>query len=120
MIKECKHHGKTEFILENRGYYRCRICRSECVTKRRKQLKKDAVAYKGGKCVLCGYDKCVAALDFHHKDDNKEFGISLIGVTRSWEKIKKEIDKCILVCANCHRELHYQIADPVGLEPTTT
>jgi len=63
--------------------------------------------YKGGKCMICGYTKYPGSLDFHHLDPKqKEFGISVRGLTRSWEKIRKEIDKCILVCANCHREIH--------------
>jgi hypothetical protein len=77
------------------------------VTKRRKKLKEMAIEYKGGKCICCGYNKCPGALEFHHTDpDGKDFSISNKGVTRSWEKIKKEIDKCVLVCANCHREIH--------------
>ena len=57
---------------------------------------------------MCGYNKCVASLDFHHEDPTKkEYGISSNGSTISWEKLKIELDKCILLCANCHRELHY-------------
>lgn len=75
--------------------------------KRRRKLRIMVAEYKGGKCVLCGYNKCIQVLDLHHIDgSNKEFGLSARGLTRSWEKIKKEADKCILVCANCHRELH--------------
>lgn len=66
-----------------------------------------AIAYKGGKCQVCGYDKCVGALEFHHIDPTqKDFGISAKGYTRSWDKNRQELDKCILVCANCHREIH--------------
>ena len=47
------------------------------------------------------------ALEFHHTDsDGKDFGISAKGYTRSWEEVRKELDKCILLCANCHREVH--------------
>lgn len=70
------------------------------------KVKKKLVEYKGGKCELCGYDKCIDALDFHHKDINdKKFGIG--GKSYSFERLKKEADKCILICANCHREIHY-------------
>lgn len=76
----------------------------------RKRKKIDAVAYKGGKCSICSYDKCIAALEFHHLDPTqKDFGISKDGTTRSWELIKAELDKCILVCANCHREIHNKL-----------
>lgn len=67
-----------------------------------------AIEYKGGKCKCCGYNKCISALEFHHLDPSvKEFNIGQKGYTRSWDKNKKELDKCILVCANCHREIHH-------------
>jgi predicted HNH restriction endonuclease len=77
------------------------------VQRKRIELKLKAIEYKGGKCSICGYSKCKDALDFHHIDEkDKEFGIGEKGYTRSWEKVKIELDKCILVCANCHREIH--------------
>ena len=77
------------------------------VAKRRRRLKEMAVETKGGKCMICGYSKYIGALDFHHLDETqKEFGLSIRGLTRSWAKILAEIDKCILICANCHREIH--------------
>ncbi len=61
--------------------------------------------------MICGYKRCSAALDFHHIDSKaKEFGLSANGLTRSWEKMKAELDKCVLICANCHREVHAGIA----------
>ncbi len=70
-----------------------------------------SIEYKGGLCQICGYKKYPGALDLHHLDaTTKEFGIGDKGYTRSWEKVKKELDKCILVCANCHREVHGGIA----------
>ena len=85
----------------------------KAVSKRRKKLKGMALEYKGGKCISCGYNRCVSALDFHHIDaSTKEFGVSLDGLTRSWERTRKELDKCVLVCANCHREIHAGILQP--------
>jgi hypothetical protein len=79
----------------------------EAVTKRRKKLKVMAVELKGGRCQVCGYDKYVGALSFHHLDEKKKsFDMSTRGLTRSWKKIKEEVAKCILVCENCHREIH--------------
>lgn len=79
----------------------------KAVAKRRKKLRDLAVFQKGGKCFFCGYNRCQAALDFHHIDESKkDFGISKDGITRSWKRILNEIDKCVLVCANCHREIH--------------
>ena len=74
-----------------------------------------AVEYKGGCCSICGYDGCIEALEFHHIDPSeKDFGISSKGYTRSWERVKEEIDRCVLLCANCHREVHFKIAASTG------
>lgn len=79
----------------------------ERVRRRRHKIKRMAIEYKGGKCAACGYDKCPAAFDFHHLDPKqKDFGIAAGGITHSWKKVKEELDKCIMLCANCHRELH--------------
>jgi len=90
---------KTEKIFETiqGGYER---------TKRRRFLQKTiGVILKGGKCEKCGYDKNYAALDFHHRDPSvKEMSIG--GRVMSNSKLKKEIAKCDLLCANCHRETH--------------
>lgn len=79
------------------------------VAKRRRKLREMAVEHAGGKCMKCGYKKYPEVLEFHHKDPTKkEFGIGQRGLTRSWERIKKEIKKCRLLCANCHREEHVE------------
>ena len=106
MKKECKKHGLTEFSLRSDGRTRCKKCAVDAVQKRRYIIKEKAVAYKGGKCVKCGYNKYFGALEFHHVDGSKDFGIGAKGYTRSWEKVMKELDKCILVCSNCHKEIH--------------
>lgn len=85
------------------------------VRKRRKKVRQMAVAYKGGRCERCGYDRCTDALEFHHKNrSQKDFGISEKGYTRSWARVRNELDKCVLICANCHRELHTQLAALAG------
>ena len=76
------------------------------VTKARRGIKKRLVEHFGGKCIWCGYDKSVAALQFHHPNDNKEFGIAEKGRTVGWTKALAEASKCILICANCHAEEH--------------
>ena len=73
-----------------------------------------AVAYKGGKCALCEYDKCIDALCFHHTG-GKKFGISAKGYTRSWKKVQAELDECILVCPNCYTEIHVGLHDLAAL-----
>jgi hypothetical protein len=105
-IKTCKHHGETEYVLEGRNYYRCKKCRSNSVTKRRQVVKSKLINEFGGKCKICSYDKCVRALEFHHIDSSKKsFGLAHKGFSRNYKKSLEEAKKCILVCANCHREL---------------
>ena len=72
-------------------------------------MKKEAIKRKGGKCEKCGYDKCIAALNFHHLDPNeKEFGLAQNGTVHTWEEFWEEAQKCIVLCANCHAEIHYE------------
>ena len=66
--KECSKHGLTKFSSSKSTRPRCSKCLVESVTKRRRKIKVMAVAYLGGQCQVCGYNKCVGALDFHHKD----------------------------------------------------
>ena len=74
-----------------------------------------AVAYKGGKCELCGYDRCIEALEFHHTDPTKkDSNISSKGYTRSWKRVQEELDKCVMLCASCHRETHAKLAASDG------
>jgi transposase len=102
----CVHHGETEFALEARGYYRCKRCRSDGITQHRRRLKALLVEEMGGRCRLCGYDRCVAALEFHHRDPvEKRLGISAGGLTLSREAVRAEVGKCILLCSNCHAEV---------------
>lgn len=81
----------------------------DCVKEHRRKIKEELVKYKGGKCEKCGYDKCIAALEFHHLNPlEKDFGIASSSVYKNLKALKLEVDKCMLVCANCHRELHYE------------
>lgn len=85
----------------------------KAVDKRRKKIKQMAIDYKGGKCKICGYNRYPGALEFHHIDENgKDFRLSVKGLTRSWERTGQELDKCILVCSNCHKEIHVCISQP--------
>lgn len=87
-------------------YSYCKECTSKLTIERFKQNKLNAVIYKGGKCCICGYNKCMSSLDFHHIDPNqKDFSISE-QKGMNFEKLKKELDKCICVCRNCHSEIH--------------
>lgn len=83
---------------------------SDAVKSWRKRTKEKLVAYKGGKCQICGYSKCIEALEFHHVNPNsKSFTIS--SKSKSFEVLKNEVDKCILVCSNCHKEIHSHLID---------
>jgi len=103
----------------------CRCCapsaktKYEYIKKFRHERKKLLVEYKGGKCQKCGYHKCMAALDFHHRNPKeKEFTISSKKglFKRTLEEEIKEVDKCDLLCANCHREVHNDLID-AGISP---
>lgn len=112
---KCKWHNcnkQTEIGKRGKQLIFCSDkCKNKhCVSKRRKKLKQMAIEYCGGKCQLCSYSKCLWALEFHHLDSaKKDFSIGSSGITKSWETTKLELDKCILVCANCHREIHSKL-----------
>ncbi len=85
----------------------CKKCSNEESRERARKFKIKCVEYKGGKCVKCGYDKYIGALDFHHiNPKEKEFRLAAVKSHAFNDLIKKELDKCILVCSNCHREIH--------------
>lgn len=86
----------------NSGY--CRKCFYIIQNEYRKNIKNKCIEYMGGECKFCGYSKCIGALEFHHL--NPSIKDELVCRSRSFEKIKKELDKCILLCSNCHREKH--------------
>jgi transposase len=106
MTRECSRHGLTPFVLDTRGCYRCRRCRSEAVTRRRRRVKQILIAEAGGCCQACGYDRHPAALAFHHLDPaQKRLVVSARGVGLSLDTLRAEAQKCVLLCANCHAEV---------------
>jgi hypothetical protein len=121
--KKCKLCGENKLRIE---FYRligpkykdtwdcrdshCIICRGKYSANRRRDIKKVAVEYLGGKCSKCGLiTNEYSIYDFHHKDFNKK-DFSVSSTSKSFENIKSELDKCILLCANCHRIEHYKIS----------
>lgn len=102
---------RKEYIYDlhhRKGHTRTK-CGTCIVNFRRFKLKRKCVNYKGGKCEVCGYNKSLRALVFHHKNPKeKDFGISGHHC-RKWETIRKELDKTILLCTNCHAEEHDRI-----------
>lgn len=84
--------------------------RASTITNIRHAIKKTLVDYKGGKCEICGYNKCIGALQFHHIDNTiKDFELSkkYNGGVYDINIFKEEADKCQLLCANCHAEKHF-------------
>ncbi len=82
------------------------------VVRSQRRKKQQAVDYLGGCCVICGYNKCLAALEFHHTDPTvKEHKLTYIVCRWTWKRVLEELRKCILVCSNCHREIHFGLHD---------
>lgn len=105
-VLSCRRHGSTAFVLEGRGSYRCRQCRVEHVARCRRKIKRILVEEAGGKCVLCGYDRHLEALQFHHlQPGEKLFHLGQGGQSRSLARCRAEAEKCALLCANCHAEV---------------
>jgi transposase len=103
---DCRWHGKTDFVMEGRGSYRCKQCRMDRVARRRREIKCILVEEAGGRCVICGYEKHLEALQFHHLDPStKQFHLGQGGVSRSLARCRAEARKCALLCANCHAEV---------------
>jgi Homeodomain-like domain len=121
IVMVCPHHGETVFILEGRGYYRCKRCRADGVVRHRQKVKSILVEEAGGCCVICGYDRHIRALQFHHLQPSlKRLAVSSQGVTYSIETLRGEARKCVLLCANCHAEVEAGAAElPLELEPLT-
>lgn len=110
----CKKHGNSN-AYKSLNRLVCKKCNVERVTIRRKKVKLKAIEYKGGKCLHCGYCKCPDVFEFHHLNPaEKDFAISKNGHSRSWERVKNELDKCIILCSNCHRELHAKLNSEVS------
>lgn len=118
-FKVCHKCNQTKPIesFGNRGGERSHHSRSQCKDCRymiRDKLNKEKQTYvnnyklnKG--CNRCGYNKCSAALEFHHVNDDKwAKGSRAINISWGYKRINAEINKCEVLCANCHREHHYE------------
>ena len=101
--------SKCKVILPINQFYGrhtyCKECSNKYTVTRLRNYKIQAVKHKGGKCQICGYNKFFGALEFHHLDPSKK-DFNLAQSNRRFEAVKAELDKCILLCSNCHRETH--------------
>ncbi|MCB1713221.1 MAG: hypothetical protein KDH96_12345 [Candidatus Riesia sp.] len=85
----------------------CKSCMKKQVIERQRKYKQQALDYKGSKCQSCGYNKYQGALEFHHRDPKeKDIELSKFSKSPLSDSGKKELDKCDLLCSNCHREVH--------------
>ncbi len=109
----CARHGETGFVLDGRGYYRCRKCRAEAVSRRRRKMKEILVQEAGGACSACGYSESPRALHFHHLDPaQKSFELNANGVALALDTLRAEARKCVLLCSNCHAEVEERGTGP--------
>lgn len=122
-ISIIKPNGKTIVKVIKRGdMLQCNICHREYKYERNKgtselcsycqflirrlKTKEESIKYKGGCCQMCGYNKSHRGLTFHHMDPKEKLFDLSDNIFKPWEEIQKELDKCILLCMNCHIELH--------------
>lgn len=102
----CRVHGRTTFARRSDSGFRCTRCSRAAVAERRRRVKRILVEEAGGRCVICGYSKCIRALQFHHRDpDQKRFNLAGRGLSRSMSALRREARKCVLLCGNCHCEV---------------
>jgi hypothetical protein len=115
MIKRCPRCNNTKNLSEFYqrrgkvgGSVYCKPCSNLERLERIRAFKEKCVDYKGGECERCGYNTCIYALEFHHLvPSQKDFQISRVASASFTNRVKKELDKCQLVCSNCHSEIHY-------------
>lgn len=110
----CSVCGKSlpigEFYSRGNGEYRrdCKDCNKKTKASLRAKNKKRAVEYLGGECKECGYNKNWSAMEFHHRESDKKETLISILLSYPWsDKLVNELDKCDLMCSNCHREKHH-------------
>ena len=126
MTQETKHcrrcdttKHRDEFYTRRKGTALtpyCKRCTNNQAVEKQRGFKLLCIEYKGGVCEGCGYSKCAGALEFHHRDPNeKDFTLSGIKKTKLNDEIRNELDKCDLLCANCHREAHWKPMEFINL-----
>jgi hypothetical protein len=114
VLRECPRHGVIAFHRHKRGagfVYRCKRCVGEAVTRRHRRIRALLVSEAGGRCAVCGYERCGFNLHFHHVDpSSKSFEMNM-GVGKALAAFREEAKKCVLVCANCHGEIEARLIE---------
>lgn len=114
----CKAAGarKRKYLTEESRREARRISQNKAVRHQHQKSKEKSIVYMGNACRVCGYAGCRGSLVFHHVDPStKEFTVG--SGNRGWDRTKKELNKCVLLCANCHGEVHYGSLDISDLSP---
>lgn len=116
-LRRCRRHGIVEFAQYSRGktgfQWVCKRCVGEAVTRRKQKLKRILVEEAGGCCSVCGYDRCIINLHFHHDIPAEKSFPMTMAIGKSIATFREEAKKCVLVCANCHGEIEAgQIQSP--------
>ena len=101
--KDCDYEVAKKRYRTNPGRYK------KLIGNHADRLRMVKQAAKSNGCSICGYKRCASALEFHHKESAKKE--STISQIDSFKKLKEELAKCIVVCANCHREIHEKLID---------
>jgi cytochrome c553 len=107
-VFECRKHGWVEFgnyLNGGRSRWLCKKCCAEAVTRRHHKVRAILIAEAGGRCAICGYDRCVLNLHFHHVyPEQKSFNMT-VASGKGLKARQEEARKCVLLCANCHGEV---------------
>ena len=106
-VYKCTKCGETNPDNFTKGRYtECKKCRARYNTYKGDKNRIKAIQYLGGKCKCCGYDKFPCSLDIHHKDPLQKDPNFKHKRGWSWDRLKEELEKCILLCRNCHTAFH--------------
>ena len=106
-IRRCRRHGEVEFALYGQGAprWRCKRCVGEAVRRRKRRVRVTLVEAAGGRCAICGYDRCIYNLHFHHVEPARKRLALSSDRGASLAAFVAELEKCVLLCANCHGEV---------------
>lgn len=97
----------------------CKVCDRSIKAESYEGRKWECFNYKGCKCEICGVIENADFYDFHHRvPEDKCFDVTA-SLMKKWELIRAEIDKCLMLCPNCHRKEHIRMRDDKAKDKTT-